>query len=84
MERRIDVILGEKIKDLYPIYVGSSEFMIELNEGYSSEERLIHVQNKKFRYQFEESAFFDIAGNILRAKLKLDRIRSVRAADSYK
>lgn len=75
--------MGEKIKDLYPIHIGSSEFMIELNEGYSPEERLIHVQNQKFRYQFEESAFWDIAGHILKAKLKLECIRSKRAADSY-
>lgn len=75
--------MGEKIKDLYPIHVGSSQFMIELNEAYSpGGERLIHIQNKKFRYQFKESAFFDIAENILRAKLKLERIRSVRVSSS--
>lgn len=84
LQERSDVILGEKIKDLYPIHVGSSEFMIELNKGNSSEERLIHVQNKKFRYEFKESVFLIIAGNILRAKLKLGRIRSVRAADSIR
>ena len=75
--------MGEKIKDLYPIHIGSAQFMIELNEAYSpGEERLIHIQNEKFRYQFKESDFFDIAENILRAKLKLDHIRSIRASSS--
>ena len=76
--------MGEKIKDLCPIHIGSSELMIELNEGWDSEERLIHVQNKKFRYQFKERVFFDIAGNVLRAWLKLNRNRSERAAVSYR
>lgn len=39
--------MGEKIRDLHPIKVGSSEFMIELNEGYVKDEgRLIHTPNK--------------------------------------
>lgn len=68
--------MGEKIKDLYPIHIGSSELMIELNEGYSNEGRVIHVQNKKFRYLFKENDFLKLSSNILRSKSELDYIRN--------
>ena len=71
--------MGEKIKDLYPIKVGSASFMIELNEGYTTEGRVIHVQNSKFRYLFKELDFLKVAANILRAKSELDYVRVNRA-----
>ncbi len=71
--------MGEKIKNLHSIKIGSSELMIELNEGSLYDERVIHVQNDKFRYVFKESDFWDIAGHVLRAKLRLDSIREKRA-----
>ena len=67
--------MGEKIKDLYPIHIGNTELMIELNEGYSNEGRVIHVQNKKFRYLFKEMDFLNLSANILRAKSELEYIR---------
>ena len=43
--------MGEKIRDLHSIKIGSSELMIELNEGNTKAEgHLIHVQNKHFRF----------------------------------
>lgn len=67
--------MGEKIKDLHSIKIGSSEFMIELNEGYADEGRVIHIQNSHFRYLFKERDFLELAANILRAKSELDYIR---------
>lgn len=71
--------MGEKIKDLHPIKVGSASFMIELNEGYTTEGRVIHIQNSKFRYLFKELDFLKVAANILRAKSELDYVRVNRA-----
>lgn len=61
--------MGEKIKDLHEISIGSEKFMIELNEGYLKDEgRLIHIQNKHFRYLLKEKQFIRLASSILRAR----------------
>ncbi len=70
--------MGEKIRDLNTIKVGKSEFMIELNEGYTTEGRVIHVQNNKFRYLFREQQFIKLCANFMRAKSELDYLRSHR------
>lgn len=71
--------MGEKIKDLNPIKIGSSELMIELNEGYTKNEgRLIHVQNKHFRYLLKEKQFLQLASTILRAKREQDYYKTTK------
>ena len=60
--------MGEKIRDIHPIKIGNSSLMIELNEGYTaSEGRLIHIQNKKFRYLLRESDFYHLSSMVMRA-----------------
>lgn len=71
--------MGEKIMDLYPINIGNSTLMIELNEGYSNEGRVIHIQNEKFRYLFTENDFFKASANILRANSELRYVRLSRS-----
>lgn len=60
--------MGEKIRDIHPIKIGGASLMIELNEGYSaSQGRLIHIQNKKFRYLLTEKDFYHLSSMVLRA-----------------
>lgn len=65
--------MGELIRNLHSIKVGTGEFMIELNEGYTEAEgRLIHIQNKHFRYLIREQGFLKLAATVLRAKSEMD------------
>lgn len=60
--------MGEKIRDIRPIKIGKTSFMVELNEGYSaSQGRLIHIQNKKFRYLLTEHDFYHLSAMVLRS-----------------
>lgn len=60
--------MGEKIRDIKSIKIGKSSFMVELNEGYSaSQGRLIHIQNKKFRYLLTEKDFFHLSAMVMRS-----------------
>lgn len=60
--------MGEKIRDLHSVKIGSAELMVELNEGNTKGEgRLIHVQNKHFRFLIGEKGFLELAATILRA-----------------
>lgn len=69
--------MGEKIRDLHPIKVGSGEFMIELNEGGTEAEgRVIHIQNPHFRYLINEKAFMNLASTVLRARSEMDYFKS--------
>ena len=67
--------MGEKIRDINTIKVGTCKLMIELNEGYSDEGRVIHVQNNKFRYLFQEKQFYKLCANFMRSKSELDYLR---------
>lgn len=60
--------MGEKIRDLHSVKIGSAELMVELNEGNTKAEgRLIHVQNKHFRFLIGQKGFLELAATILRA-----------------
>lgn len=60
--------MGEKIRDIKSIQIGKSSFMVELNEGYSaSQGRLIHIQNKKFRYLLTEKDFYHLSAMVMRS-----------------
>lgn len=71
--------MGEKIKDLQEITVGSGKFMVELNEGYlKNEGRLIHIQNKHFRYLLKEKQFMKLASSVLRAREEMKYYKTTR------
>lgn len=68
--------MGEKIRDIKPIKIGKASLMVELNEGYTSDQgRLIHVQNKKFRYLITENDFYHLCSMILRAHCEFHYIK---------
>lgn len=71
--------MGEKIRDLHPIKIGKSSLMIELNEGYTADEgRLIHIQNKKFRYLLKENDFYHLSTMVMRAWSEFDYIKNLK------
>ena len=73
--------MGEKIRDLGPIRIGSSELMIELNEGGNSREgRLIHIQNRHFRYLLKEKYFLQLASTLMRSKCEMDYYKENKLA----
>ena len=73
--------MGEKIRDLGPIRIGSSELMIELNEGGNSREgRLIHIQNRHFRYLLKEKYFLQLASTVMRSKCEMDYYKKSKLA----
>jgi hypothetical protein len=73
--------MGEKIRDLGPIRIGSSELMIELNEGGNSREgRLIHIQNKHFRYLLKEKYFLQMASTVMRSKCEMEYYKQSKLA----
>lgn len=69
--------MGEKIRDIRPIRIGNTSLMVELNEGYSaSQGRLIHIQNKKFRYLLTEQDFYHLSAMVLRSWSEFSYIKS--------
>lgn len=67
--------MGEKIRDLHSIKIGKASFMIELNEGTHPGERLIHIQNPKFRYLLREKEFFHLSSMVMRAWREFEYIK---------
>ena len=68
--------MGEKIRDIRPIHLIGNELMVELNEGYTKNQgRVIHIQNKKFRYLLTESDYHKVSSDIMRAAVELDYIK---------
>lgn len=68
--------MGEKIRDIRPISIGNTSLMVELNEGYSvSQGRLIHIQNKKFRYLLTEEDFYHLSSMVLRSWSEFNYIK---------
>lgn len=69
--------MGEKIRDIRPIKIGKTTLMVELNEGYTaSQGRLIHIQNKKFRYLLTEHDFYHLASMVLRSWSEFNYIKN--------
>ena len=67
--------MGEKIRDIHKIRIGSTELMVELNEKFSQKavdskkkSHEIHIQNEKFRFALSEEAFIEFSAMILRAR----------------
>ena len=61
--------MGEIIKKIGKIHIGDSEFDVELNEAnYFNGEKIIHVQNERVRYAFDETDFVKVVTSILKAE----------------
>lgn len=72
--------MGELIRNIKEIELGNERLMIELNEGYTKHEgRLIHIQNKKFRYLLKERQFMELASTVIRAKEEMDYYKENQA-----
>ena len=77
--------MGEKIRDIRPIHLIGNELMVELNEGYTKNQgRVIHIQNKKFRYLLTESDYHKVSSDIMRAAVELDYIKQHIPEPDYK
>lgn len=73
--------MGELIRNIKEIQLGNENLMIELNEGYTKREgKLIHIQNKKFRYLLKEKDFMELATTIIRAKEEMDYYKESQAS----
>ena len=71
--------MGEKIRDLGNVKIGSSEFVIELNHSASgSKYRDIHIQNDKFRLEIPENEFLQMAACVMLAKKQLKIIKNIK------
>ena len=69
--------MGEKIRDVHTIHLAKRELMVELNEGYTrSQGRVIHIQNKEFRFLIKECDFTEIASLIMRADVEFEYIKN--------
>ncbi|MGL6114976.1 MAG: hypothetical protein ACRC1R_08030 [Cetobacterium sp.] len=64
--------MGEKIRDLEKIFIGNSEFNIELNEGTKEEKYNIHIQNERVNLSFKDFNFIRFASCFLVAKKRLE------------
>ena len=61
--------MGELIRNIREIQLGNETLMVEENEGYSAHQgRLIHIQNRDFRYLMSEKSFIQLLTTILRAR----------------
>lgn len=61
--------MGELIRNIREIQLGNETLMVEENEGYSARQgRLIHIQNRAFRYLMTEKSFIQLLTTILRAR----------------
>ena len=65
--------MGEVLKVLKETKLGGGKFLIELNEPLAKgTNRVIHIQNDKFRMEMIEPEFLKIAGAIVYAKKNFD------------
>lgn len=77
--------MGEKIRDIKPIKIGNSSLMIELNEGYTpADGRLIHIQNKKYRYLLKETDFYHLCSIVMRSWSEFDYIKKKKVEQRSK
>ncbi len=61
--------MGELICTIGKIVLGGNEYAIEVNKpNKAGEEDLIHIQNKRFRYECSKAEFICYATSVLRAR----------------
>ena len=75
-----DSSMGELIRNIREIRLGEETLMVEENEGYSAGQgKLIHIQNRDFRFLISEKAFVQLLTTILRAKEEKDYYKKNRS-----
>ncbi len=75
--------MGEKIRDLSTLSIGETEFVVELNHGYTIHNKYsIHIQNEKMRLALNDKEFLKLCGMILRADSELDFLKKTVERDS--
>lgn len=68
-----DNIMGELIKKVGKIHIRDTEFDVELNEAeYPGLDKVIHIQNEKFRLLFTQKEFIQFSTVVLEAKDNFD------------
>ena len=71
--------MGEKIKIVGNLKVGSSNFDIELNKAtIPNGPRYIHIQNPSFRYCLTERDYCQFVADVMRAKKHFDWNKEVK------
>lgn len=71
--------MGEKIRDVSKITLAKNDLIVELNEGYTKEQgRVIHIQNKEFRYLLSVDEFILASSLIMRGKTEFEYIKTKR------
>lgn len=71
--------MGEKIKDLGKININGSSFDVEINHpNIKGQERQIHIQSERFRFEMDESTFIKSATSILLAREQLKRLKGIK------
>lgn len=77
--------MGEKIKDIDKIQIGSTTFNIELNHSTTEQGSCeIHIQNEKFRLALPEKEFLQMASCFVLAKKQMDLLKKRQGAKSTK
>ena len=70
--------LGEVLKVLKETKLGGSNFLIEQNAPVSEQgERIIHIQNEKFRLEMPEQEFLRMASAFAYARRNLDFLKGL-------
>ena len=69
--------MGEKIRDIGKLEIGSSRFAIELNEGYDKRYSKydIHIQNDDIQYSLTNAEFVKLAAAFINANEKLKALK---------
>lgn len=68
--------MGEKIRDLSEINIGGANLLIELNHSVSKKRKYdIHIQNDKFRMEFPDKDFLQLASAVLLAKQNFENLK---------
>lgn len=59
--------MGEKLATLGQLNLAKTSLVVELNEGVTSSERIIHIQSESFRLEMSEKDFIAHSLSILHA-----------------
>lgn len=71
--------MGEKIKDLGKIHLNDGLFDVEINHpNVKGQEKQIHIQSDRFRFEMDESSFIKSATSIILAREQLKKIKGIK------
>jgi len=75
--------MGEWIRNIGELHFGNTAFRVEINEPeWKGGDKLIHVQNEKFRFVMTESEFLQIGTLAMQARENLMQYKGSRDAES--